>query len=353
MIENLSQRIARHKLENPHAHARDVALALGVSEAELVASRCGEGVVALDARYKELVEGLVSLGSVKTMTRNGTAVIERWGAFETVEIEGAMGQVAGEEIDLRLFLRSWRQVCAVEALSASGVRRSVQIFDAHGASVHKIYLEDESKLEAFQALVELHRAEPSSAAIEPLPAPKAELRDDEIDVAGLHAGWDARANTHEFFILLRRFNVSRSQALRLGGRDRAHPVAVSSLEPALRLAADTQLPIMIFVGNRGLIQIHTGTIRNVQRMHGWLNVLDPRFNLHVREETIASAWVVRKPTSDGIVTSFELYDAAGENVLLMFGKRKPGAVEDPRWRELVAGFPDAQEQATPSASGAQ
>jgi putative hemin transport protein len=103
---------------------------------------------------------------------------------------------------------------------------------------------------------------------------------------------------------------------------------------------------MIFVGNRGAIQIHTGTIHNVQRMHGWLNVLDPRCNLHVREESIASAWVVRKPTSDGIVTSFELYDAAGENVLLMFGKRKPGAVEDPRWRELVASLPAAPERTT-------
>ncbi len=346
MIENLRQSIARHRTENPHAHARDVASALGVSEAELVASRCGEGVVALDARYKELVEGLVSLGSVKTMTRNGTAVLERWGAFESVEIEGAMGQVVGEEIDLRLFLRSWRQAFAVEEPSASGVRRSIQIFDAHGVSVHKIHLEDESKLEAYQSLVELHWTEQTPAPIEPLPAPKAELGDEEIDVAGLRAAWDAMTNTHEFFILLRRFNVSRSQALRLGGGDRAHPVAASSLEPALRLAADTQLPIMIFVGNRGMIQIHTGTINNVQRMRGFLDVLDPRCNLHVREEAIASAWVVRKPTSDGIVTSFELYDAAGENVLLMFGKRKPGSVEDPRWRDLVTSLPAAPDRAT-------
>jgi hemin-degrading HemS/ChuX-like protein len=187
---------------------------------------------------------------------------------------------------------------------------------------------------------------------EPEPAPKAEVNDDAIDAVGVRAAWDAMTNTHEFFGLLRRFNMSRQQALRLGGEDRAHRVSVRSLALALGHAAEDEVPIMIFVGNRGVIQIHTGAIRNVQRMHGWLNVLDPRCNLHVREEGIAAAWVVRKPTSDGIVTSFELYDARGENVLLMFGKRKPGMVEDPRWRDLGAGLPGADAEATPTAPGA-
>ena len=346
MNDELRHRIAHHKIENPHAHARDVALTLGVSEADLLVSRLGDGVVALDARYRELFEGLGALGSVKTMTRNSTAVLERWGAFERVEIDGAMGQVVGEEIDLRLFLRNWKSVFAVEDPSPKGVRRSLQIFDTHGASAHKIYLENSAHLEAYQALIEAHRTEVAPTAYEPEPAPKAEVEDAQIDSVGLRAAWDAMTNTHEFFGLLRRFNVSRPQALRLGGDERAHPVNAQSLALALGSAAEDQLPIMIFVGNRGMIQIHTGTINNVQRMRGFLDVLDPRCNLHVREEAIASAWVVRKPTSDGIVTSFELYDAAGENVLLMFGKRKPGSVEDPRWRDLVTSLPAAPDRAT-------
>lgn len=352
MNDELKQRIAQHKIENPHAHARDVALALGVSEADLLITRLGDGVVVLDARYKELFEGLGALGSVKTMTRNSTAVLERWGAFESVKIDGAMGQVVGEEIDLRLFLRSWKSAFAVEEPSPKGVRRSLQIFDTHGVSAHKIYLEDGAHLEAYQALVEAHWTEIAPEAYAPEPAPKEEVADEQIDAVGLRAAWDAMTNTHEFFGLLRRFNVSRPQALRLGGDERAHPVSARSLALALGGAAEGELPIMIFVGNRGVIQIHTGEIRNVQRMHGWLNILDPRCNLHVREEGIASAWIVRKPTSDGIVTSFELYDARGENVLLMFGKRKPGMTEDPRWRDLVASLPSVDDHVTRAAPGA-
>jgi putative hemin transport protein len=336
MIEDLKDRVAHYKADNPRAFARDIAESLGVSEAELMAIRCGEDVTALDGRYKELFEALHSLGSIKTITRNQTAVLERWGAFERVEIEHAMGQVVGDEIDLRLFLRNWRSGFAVEDPSPKGVRRSLQFFDAYGASIHKVYLEDESHLDAYRDLVARHRAEAPAGPFEPEPAPLAERSDRDIDAAGLCAAWDAMQNTHEFFGLLRRFGVSRTQALRLGGVDRARPVAATSLDPTLHRAAEAELPIMIFVGNRGMIQIHSGAIRNVQRMHGWLNVLDARFNLHAREDGIASAWVVRKPTVDGTVTSLELFDTRGESVLLMFSKRKPGAAEDPRWRYLVA-----------------
>jgi putative hemin transport protein len=93
---------------------------------------------------------------------------------------------------------------------------------------------------------------------------------------------------------------------------------------------------MIFVGNRGMIQIHTGPIARVVDAAGWLNVLDPEFNLHVRSADVAETWVVRKPTRDGIVTSLELYDRAGETIALVFGRRKPGTPEREEWREQLA-----------------
>jgi hypothetical protein len=94
---------------------------------------------------------------------------------------------------------------------------------------------------------------------------------------------------------------------------------------------------MVFVGNDGVVQIHTGPIHTVRSMGPWLNVLDPGFNLHLREDLIAHAWVVKKPTSDGVVTSLELFDAKGHNIAMLFGARKPGAPERQGWRELITG----------------
>jgi putative hemin transport protein len=73
-------------------------------------------------------------------------------------------------------------------------------------------------------------------------------------------------------------------------------------------------------------------------MGPWFNVLDDSFNLHLREDRIASAFVVWKPTDDGVVTSLELFDAEGELIASLFGKRKPGQPEDEAWRALVAGL---------------
>jgi|GEM_PF-4310206 putative hemin transport protein len=40
-------------------------------------------------------------------------------------------------------------------------------------------------------------------------------------------------------------------------------------------------------------------------------------------------------TKDGPVSSLELFDAAGKNLALFFGKRKPGQTEDTIWQEMM------------------
>ena len=96
---------------------------------------------------------------------------------------------------------------------------------------------------------------------------------------------------------------------------------------------------MIFVGNPGCIQIHTGPVHRVERMGPWLNVLDPGFNLHARTDLVGEVWRVRKPTRDGIVTSIELFDTKGRELAQLFGERKPGKPELPEWRAMAESLP--------------
>ncbi|MNJ72479.1 Hemin transport protein HemS [compost metagenome] len=48
---------------------------------------------------------------------------------------------------------------------------------------------------------------------------------------------------------------------------------------------------------------------------------------------------MRKPSVDGIVTSYEGFDADGELVIQLFGVRKPGVPERADWRELAESAP--------------
>lgn len=340
-IASLAERASALRARHPGIRARDLALLLEVSEAELVASRCGgAGTTRLRSDWPGLFGALPTLGRVMALTRNRAAIHEKTGAYANVTVSERMGLVLNDDIDLRLFPAAWRQAFAVEEETRSGRRRSVQIFDRHGDAVHKVYELLDSPRAPLDALVERFRDDDQGPEIdvEPSAAP-ARAEDGPIDLAAFWAGWDALQDTHDFFGLLRRFGLSRPRALDLAGAERAWQVAPAALAHALGTAAAAGLPIMVFVGNRGMIQIHTGPITRVAPAGDWINVLDPGFNLHVRGDLIDRAWVVRKPTADGVVTSLELFDSGGETIAMLFGKRKPGQPEDRAWRSLIEAEP--------------
>ncbi|MBN3858430.1 hemin-degrading factor [Paraburkholderia sp. Ac-20340] len=320
---------------------REAAAELGVSEGEALAAFVGEHVVRLGAQnadqFAALFEQMPLLGEVMVLTRNDAVVHEKTGTFGTMSRTGPVGLTVGPAIDLRIFYAKWASAFAVREVHDDGVRKSLQFFDAQGVAITKVYLRDASDHAAFDALVAQYAAPSQEAGLSVEAAqPRAPQRDDaQIDVAGFRAAWSAMNDTHEFFDVLRKFGVARLQALRLADKAYAEPIALDAIDALLNDAAGTQLPIMVFVGNPGMIQIHTGPVQTIRTMGPWLNVLDADFNLHLRTNLVAHAWVVRKPTSDGIVTSVELFDAAGENIAMLFGARKPGQPEREDWRAVV------------------
>jgi len=275
------------------------------------------------------------------LTRNDSCVHEKTGPYLDVSINPGHGLVLGELIDLRIFPSHWRHAFAVLEEQKQGLRRSIQIFDGTGTAVHKIFQKGKTDAAAFDRLIERWTSDDQSSdftALAPLPK-RRDHADSQIDVAGLRSHWAALQDTHDFFGLLREFDVGRLQALRLAGEDFAYQVRPESLSLALEHAEASETPIMFFVGNPGCIQIHTGPVKNLKRMGPWFNVLDPDFNLHLREDAIASAWAVFKPTRDGIVTALELFDKDGFCFTQLFGARKPGKPELQPWRDIVAKLP--------------
>lgn len=317
----------------PGLRARNLAQALGVSEAEWVAAGCG-GVkaTALQGAPQEIFRELGTLGEVMALTRNDWCVHERHGVYEDIQAEGPVGLVLGPDIDLRVFFTAWKSAWAVE----QDGRHSLQFFDGAGVAVHKVYRKDATDAAAYDALVARFAGESQWPVAEPY-APAADAQRVE-DAQAWRQAWLGMKDTHEFFPLLRRFKVSRLAALAAAGEDLAQPVAADAVERMLRSASESGLSIMCFVGNRGMIQIHSGPVQTLRRTGPWFNVLDPMFNLHLDTTAIASAWVVNKPTSDGWVTSLEVYAGNGDLIVQFFGERKPGKPELTGWRELMVGL---------------
>lgn len=336
---DLKQAWDAFKSAHPNVRERDSAEALGVSEADLIATRLGDGVVRLKPDWYELIHEMEGLGEVMALTRNEVFVHEKVGVYRNVRVlrDHQMGQVLDEDIDLRLFFRQWHFGFAVTKAGDDGPRRSLQFFDRRGVAVHKIHLRGASDVPHYDSLVETYRHPNQSRSIQVDVAPESGTvrADDDVDREALLKDWRSLKDTHDFVFLLRDHKIDRLQAFRIVGDSFAREVDTAHLHTVLEAAADAQLPLMIFVGNPGCIQIHTGPIHRLKEASEWYNILDPGFSLHMKEGLIDSAWVVRKPTDEGDVHSLEFFDATGSVVCYIFGERKGGRSEREEWRELL------------------
>ena len=338
---DLAARWAELRAAKPQLRNRDAAAELGVSEAELIASRDDAGTFRLRPDWLALFAALPGLGRVMALTRNENVVHERHGTYEPASFNGMVGLVLGPDIDLRIFLKAWKFGFAVEEQSRRGQLHSLQIFDRSGVAVHKIYAGEDTDMAAWRELTAALRADDQTAILDiaapAIPTVPKDLA--AIDTAALLTGWENLQDTHEFIGLLNKNEAQPTQAFRLAEGRFTRRVENSAVRFLLNRASQEQLPIMVFVGNHGMIQIHTGPVARIEVMGDWLNVLDPDFNLHLREDRIGEVWHVEKPTSDGIVTSVEVFDAGGERIATFFGKRKPGEPELAGWRSLAAALP--------------
>lgn len=320
---------------NPGKYARDLANILGISEAELTALRVSHDAARLNVDARTLLAALEHVGGTKSITRNEYAVHEQQGHYQNQHLNGHAGLILNPRaLDLRLFLQHWLHIFSMTESTARGDRHSIQFFDAQGEAVHKVYTTDETDMAAWNALVEQYKSDVNPPL--QLEAAPALPESTPADTSTLDAEWRAMTDVHQFFQLLKRHDVTRQQAFNAVGDDLAWRVENDSLTRLLNIAKDSQNEIMIFIGNKGCVQIFTGKIEKVMPHGEWINVFNTRFTLHLVESAIAESWITRKPTKDGFVTSLELFAADGTQIAQLYGQRTEGTPEQTQWREQLA-----------------
>ena len=349
--DQIRQRFAQERANGKRA--RDAAHAIGISEGQAVAAHVGAPAGGPQARVMQrdwvaLLQALEPCGPLLALTRNETTVHEKTGVYKNVSgTSHRMGIALGEEIDLRLFFARWHACLAVTELAANPGNRvepSLQFFDPHGLAIHKIYVREGTDLAAWHAVIDRFEDKTGEpVTFTPAAAPAAPRADSAVDKDALLRDWAAMEDTHDFFGLLKMHEVERQQGLRLAEGRFSYQLTTEAVRALLLNASLEGTPIMCFVGSGGCTQIHSGPVKRIEPMDirgtQWLNGLDPGFNLHLREDAIERVWVVEKPTTDGVVTSVEAFDGAGELMAMFFGVRKPGLPELEAWRALVRELP--------------
>jgi putative hemin transport protein len=348
----------------PKLAFRDAAAKLNVSEAELLASTgLGKTVTRLqegDNVPREIMRRALDLGKVMALTRNENGVLERTGvatrlkpqeeitgldADKEKEREARMRNIAGGylggDIDLRFTFKNWKYAFAVVQPGKDGaVTRSLQFFDQSGNAAHKLYVKSDAGVAVFDKIVADFRNPVQSADLKVAAAPvkPAAKPDSAVDVKEFQQAWNEINDVHQFNRLLTEFGVTREQGLRLGPVDKVQRIEPKAVRQLLEQAAKQQVPLMAFLGNSSTIQIYSGKINAVKEAGGYFNVLDPEFNLHLRDSAFVSGYVVKR----GGVVNVEFYDKDGNEVVSFFGVRSKENPIPQAWIDLTAALPKAE-----------
>lgn len=332
--------IRKARAANPKLRERDLATNLGISEARYLAAWIGNGVRRLRADPDTILSNLAGVGEVMALTRNAYAVHEKTGRYEGYRPGDHVAMVLGPVIDLRVFLSHWVHAFAIDKTVGDTTLHSIQVFDAHGDAVHKVFTRQTTDIDAWQALVaELGRGAPTDPiAVEPRRKID-NSRPGGADAAAFRQQWAALSDTHQIAGLLKRYGISKAEMVRVLEPEFAWQLQPDAVDVLLHIVANENVPIMVFVRNPGCLQVHSGPVKTLKQVGPWLNVMDPDFHLHLRTDKIASVWAIRKPTDAGDVLSVEAFAANGMPVILINGQPNQTARSGDDWRLIVEGLP--------------
>jgi putative hemin transport protein len=278
---------------DPELGLADVAARLDASEAEVLASSCGDDVVRLEGPYGELLRVLPGLGRVRAVTRNALAAMEAYGTYPPPD--GGCSGFSGE-IGARVFLEHWRHGYAFE--------RSLHFFDGRGEAVHEIFPVPESDALAWSRLIDLF------ACFDQTPG-------ESLVVASPLASRPSDAG----------------RMLRCAAQ--ARPVAPSALATVLATVVRDALPVSVAVRSAGVVQRYSGRLHDCSTAGGRVELSAPDVRSELRADRIAEAWVVRTPSLDGPTTSLELLDRRAKIVASFSAPRRPGTPEPVAWHALL------------------
>lgn len=324
------------RLEKPNQRDRDFATANNITEAQLVAAYVGHGVTPISADLDQVMETAMQLGEVMALTRNESCVHEKVGTYGNYRRGPHAAMIFNGDIDLRFFPSHWKHAFMVEREMGDSLRRSIQVFDAAGDAVHKIFLRDEAHIRDWDA-AKARLALPNPSDVLEV-TPRVPTQGPKIlpeKAEELRRDWARMNDTHQFMRITSNLGMNRLGAYRVAGEPFVRRLANDAVDQALQGAQARGIEIMVFVGNRGCIQIHSGPIETLKAMGPWQNVMDPRFNLHLRLDHIAEVWAVDKPTKQGPAISVEAFDADGMLICQLFGVGGKNSSR-PAWDVLVA-----------------
>lgn len=324
---------------HPHLFPWEKAALLGKTEVEIRQLCEGHEAQRLNISPIKLLIELKKVGKVLAITDNGYAFNEIKGQYDNARIGTRTGLfLTPRGLDLRLFPTHWQSAFAVtEPFGNIPELHSFQFFDSQGHAVHRVYAIDETDMTQWQHLIETY----ADAKMPPIFPEKKQYNThshtaiDPSLAMKVEKSWREMLDVHQFYDLLQQYHLTRQDAFRHVSDELAYQVSVDAMQNLMAKVYQDENEVMIFTGNDACVQIYTGVIIESYSNKGWLNLSGYQFSYHLREDQVHECWVVKKPVTDGHVTSLEIFDKKGRQLSQVYGARQENEPEQAHWRAQI------------------
>jgi putative hemin transport protein len=313
-----------------------------LTAAQRLAAGIPHRVTPLKGPFSALLHRIHQIGSVTILSGNDSAIQEKTGVYEHPEHPEHPLNEDADNVDHTahqpLLHQKWKYGFAVSDEDDEGnIQRGLQFFDGEGDGLYKIMLHASSNVDAYHAIVSDFAAAEQTPVLDifrtrPLSANEGIAH---IDIDALRADWARVNNAEDFLAGQTEFDHLRLHKLRLAGKAFAHQVANDSVRILLQKMADLGGTVMTLIGNAGIVQAYQGRVKQIRRSDVWLNILGLDYRLRLREDHIDSVWVAKKPTTNGVITSLELFNRQGISIARFFSIPEPGRPEPREWRDSI------------------
>ena len=250
---DLEKAYENYKKDNPNVYLRNAAKSLNVSEVELLSLSCGNGTYRLKTEMEPVITKLTEANELTAICRNDSAVSEITGELTVQELDENLFHLRIQESEINI---PPKKVASIFAAQVNN-RFSIQVFDTSGNAVQKFFLKGAHGMEQFfkdfSDLFSEDQSKETSVASSPHTLP---VND------------QTQSEEYEFV-----------------------KVPNSLVRAVLTDCTQHDIPISLQVENGVSNQIFRGTIENVKDARGWFNILDPKFNLHLKEEDMQETFL--------------------------------------------------------------
>lgn len=319
----------------------EIARELDVSEAELLASRVGFGVIRLVPLWLALFDSIEALGPVQTITQNRHAAMIK-------SCDYSPGRNASDEwmffdggVALGVATKRLAFAFAYEPIDTDEreVSQTIEFYSESGEAVHRVLLTEDSSIDRFYDVVASFLEKEQSDVLE-IRSGATPTTPVALDCDQFLEGWANLTSAEELFQFVQKYALSPGQVMASAGSRFARKVSNKSLQLIFDDVVGSELPIAIHLRNQACIQTCSGRFEKGGIRGGPVGLRNSDAAIHVNEDSISTAWIVEMPGMRTGATSLHVLDRDGASIVEIASAPDRSTLEEDRWRTLLDALPD-------------